>query len=322
MNIKLAVIGCGKWGFNHIRTAYNLLGANLVAVCDTIPKSFLKVKSAGINTRFTTDISDVLSNKEINSVIISTSAESHYTLAKILLENGKNVLVEKPMTLISNETEELIELAEKNNLKLMVGHILLYHPAVIKIKEYLKKGILGKLQYIYSNRLNLGTVRSEENILWSFAPHDISVIQFLTEKYPVKISAYGADFLQNNIEDITLTVLDYPDNVHSHIFVSWLHPFKEQRLVVSGSEGMMVFEDTLKNEKLKYYQKGYKYVNGIMEKFDADYEVVEFENKQPLEEEQKHFFECVLENKTPLTDGKNALDVLKILEAAGEALKQ
>lgn len=318
--IKLGIIGCGRWGFNHVKTASSLLNPGNLIICDSNPGNKEKSDSISTNIRFTSDINEILNDSEINSVIIATPAETHFEIGKSCLESGKHVLMEKPITLFSNEAQELIDIAESRNLTLMVGHVLLYHPAVLKIKEMLETGELGKLQYIYSNRVNLGTIRSEENILWSFAPHDISVIQYLTGSSPVETYAKGATFLQDKIEDTTLTFLRYPDNVSAHIFVSWLHPFKEQRLVVIGDKGMVVFEDSLPAEKLKFYKKGFQKVEGVLEKFDFDYEVVEFANKMPLEEEQKHFFDCVINNKTPLTDGKHALEVLKILEESQKNL--
>jgi UDP-2-acetamido-3-amino-2,3-dideoxy-glucuronate N-acetyltransferase len=318
--IRLGIIGSGKWGINHIKTAYALLKENLVCVCDTNETTGGVLNNLGIGAKFSTDIKSICSDAGINAVIISTPAETHYELAKKCLESGKNVLVEKPITLKTDEARELYGIAKAVNLKLMVGHVLLYHPAILKIKKLIDEGDIGKLQYIYSNRLNLGTIRTEENILWSFAPHDISVIQYLTGSYPEKINAFGAGFLQKSIEDTTITILEYPGNVHAHIFVSWLHPFKEQRLIVIGSEGMLVFEDTLAQDKLKFYKKGFKSKDGSLEKFDAEFENIEYENNQPLMEEQKHFFDCIVNDKTPLTDGKSALDVLRILETATERL--
>lgn len=314
--IKLGIIGAGKWGINHIKTSHLLLKENLVYVCDKDKVTEKKLREMNIKTNFTTDIYEVINDTKINSIIISTPAETHFDIAKKCLEKGKNVLVEKPITLNTKEAKELLKISNNKNLKLMVGHILLYHPVILKIKDLLINGVIGKLQYIYSNRLNLGTIRTEENILWSFAPHDISVIQFLTNSNPIKINAFGSKFLQNNIEDTTITILEYPDNVHAHIYVSWLHPFKEQRLVVIGSKGMIVFEDTLKENKLKFYKKGFTNTNGIIEKFDSEFENIEFVNNQPLEEEQKHFFKSILTNTKPVSDGQNALDVLEILEKA------
>jgi len=323
MDIKLAIIGLGKWGKNHLRTANSISEENLVWICDSKNDMLTESEKIIVNKRVkrTSNYKDILNDTEVNAVIIATPAETHFEIAKKCIEAGKNILVEKPITLFVNECRELIESAAKKNLVLMVGHVLLYHPAILIIKEMLESGKLGKLQYIYSNRLNLGVVRTEENILWSFAPHDISIIQFLTGCSPENIFASGASFLQKVIEDTTVTILKYPNNISTHIFVSWLHPFKEHRLTVIGSEGMVVFEDTLKNEKLKFYKKGFKNIDGAIEKFDSDYEVINFDNVQPLEEEQKHFFDCVINNKKPRTDGISALEVLKILEEAGRVMK-
>lgn len=318
--IGLGIIGAGRWGINHVRTADQLLGDKLKFVCDFNTEASEKIKAISSEIPFTTRFEDILENPEINAVIIATPAETHYEVAKKALLNGKNVLVEKPITLISGEARELVALAEKTGRKLMVGHVLLYHPAVKKIKEMIGENKIGKLQYIYSNRLNLGSVRSEENILWSFAPHDISVIQYLLDSNPVYVDAKGAAILQHEIEDTTITYLSYPGDIYAHIFVSWLHPFKEQRLVIIGDEGMFVFEDSLKTEKLKFYPKGFRNVNGALEKFDGDFEVVEFENLSPLTEEQKHFFNSIINDEKPLTDGVHAVEVLEILEKAQSCL--
>jgi UDP-2-acetamido-3-amino-2,3-dideoxy-glucuronate N-acetyltransferase len=320
--IELGIIGSGRWGINHVRTANQLLGKNLKYVCDFDADTSERIREISNEIPFTTDPEDILTNPDINSVIVSTPAESHFELARKALLNGKNVLVEKPITLVSSDAKELVDIAENENKKLMVGHVLLYHPAVKKIKELINKNVIGKLQYIYSNRLNLGSIRSEENILWSFAPHDISVIQYLLGSNPVFIDAKGADFVQDDIEDTTLTYLVYPGNIHAHIFVSWLHPFKEQRLVIIGTEGMFVFEDSLKTDKLKFYPKGFKNVNGKPQKFEADFEVIEFENLPPLTEEHKHFYYSIINNRKPLTDGVHAVEVLEILEKAQSCLKE
>ena len=321
-SISLAIIGAGRWGFNHVRTANQLLEAKNITVFDSLPQVELKIKELNSGINFTTDFESVLNNKAINAVVIATPAETHFEIAKKCMKAGKNVLVEKPITLVPEEAEELLNLSLKLNLKLMVGHVLLFHPAVLRMKDGLEKGEIGKLQYIYSNRLNLGAIRSEENALWSFAPHDISVIQYLVGDNPTDIQANGGAFVQEGIEDSTMTFLSYPNNIKAHIFVSWLHPFKEQRMVVIGDKGMYVFEDSLKEEKLKFYPKGFKEVDGVIEKFEADYQVIEFENKMPLAEEQKHFYESILNNTTPRTDGKHALEVLEILDKATKKLKE
>jgi UDP-2-acetamido-3-amino-2,3-dideoxy-glucuronate N-acetyltransferase len=330
-NIHLAIIGAGRWGFNHVRTANQLLEAKNITVFDSLPQVELKIKELNSEINFTSDFESVLNNKAINAVVIATPAETHFEIAKKCMLAGKNVLVEKPITLVPEEAEELLNLSLSRkieypdlsgNLKLMVGHVLLFHPAVLRMKKAIEDGEIGNLQYIYSNRLNLGAIRSEENALWSFAPHDISVIQFLVGDNPAEVQANGGAYVQDGIEDTTMTFLTYPKNVKAHIFVSWLHPFKEQRMVVIGDKGMYVFEDSLKKEKLKFYKKGFKEIDGAIEKFDADYEVVEFENTMPLAEEQKHFYESILNNTMPRTDGKHALEVLEILDKATKKLKE
>jgi UDP-2-acetamido-3-amino-2,3-dideoxy-glucuronate N-acetyltransferase len=314
--IKLAIIGGGKWGINHVKTAHKLLGNNLSVVCDLNKNVEEKVKNISSDIKFCNNFKSVFESTEINAVIIATPAETHYEISKLCLMNDKHILTEKPLTLLSSETTNLIQIAEKFNKKIMVGHVLLFHPAIVKLKSMIDEGIIGNLQYIYSNRLNLGTIRKEENILWSFAPHDVSIIQYIVGDKPISVYADGATFLQKNIEDTTLTYLKYKNNIHAHIFVSWLHPFKEQRLVVIGDKGMIVFEDSLKEEKLKLYKKGFNIVGDSFEKFESEYEVVPFVNKQALEEEQIHFFNSILNDTVPKTDGYHAKEVLEILEKA------
>jgi UDP-2-acetamido-3-amino-2,3-dideoxy-glucuronate N-acetyltransferase len=319
---RLAIVGCGRWGINHIRTAHRLFNERLVMVVDVDSTAHERMKGLFNDVKFTTDLGEVINDPKINAVIVSTPAATHYSITKMLLLSGKNVLVEKPITLELPEACELVRIADENDLKLMVGHVLLYHPAVLKLKELMDAGKIGKLQYIYSNRLNFGTVRREENILWSFAPHDISIIQFLLRTTPIKVEARGASFLQQDIEDSTITYLSYPNNIHAHIFVSWLHPFKEQRLVVIGDKGMMVFEDSAPKNKLKFYPKRFNNVNGIIEKVDGEFEIVHHDDKEPLAEEQTHFIKCITENLNPLTDGKHAVQVLEILKLAERNLRK
>jgi UDP-2-acetamido-3-amino-2,3-dideoxy-glucuronate N-acetyltransferase len=318
---KIGIIGCGRWGINHVKTAYGLLDKNLVAVFDSNQKLKEKVSEISHSIPFTTNKNDIILNSDVKGVIIATPAETHFSLAKECLENGKHVLVEKPITLHTIEAKQLIAIAKENDRRLMVGHVLLYHPAIISLKKLCTDGKIGTLQYIYSNRLNLGAIRSEENILWSFAPHDISIIQYLIESKPIEIASNGAHFVQNGIEDTTITYLKYPNNVHAHIFVSWLHPFKEQRLVVIGDKGMIVFEDSLSKDKLRFYPKGFHKTEQGFQKFEGEFESIVFSDAQPLAEEHKHFYNCITHNKQPLTDGQHALEVLEILEQATQRLK-
>ncbi|MDQ3019407.1 MAG: Gfo/Idh/MocA family oxidoreductase [Bacteroidota bacterium] len=319
-DFNIAIIGCGNWGLNHIRTCYKLFGNKLKYCCDNFSNSEKKVKAVSDKIKFTTDIREIINDETVTAVIVATPAETHFDISKELLLAGKNVLVEKPITLNSGEAKILNDIADENDLILMVGHLLLFHPAILKIKEYLDEDKLGKLQYIYSNRLNLGTIRAEENILWSFAPHDISVIQFFIGGVPIDVKATGAIFVQEDIQDTTLTCLKFNDNIHAHIYVSWLHPFKEQRLVVIGDKSMMVFEDTLKENKLKLYRKGFDIVNGTPVKRDSDFENLEFNSTSPLEIEQQHFIDCITNHKRPRSDGRNAIEVLETLERAQSEL--
>jgi len=319
--IHAAVIGSGRWGINHVRTAASLLGKCLKYVVDTNDASKEKIAQIAPSSRFTSRLNDVLNDAEVNAVILATPAETHFAVAKQCLESGKNLLVEKPIALSSQEALELLRIAGETNLRLMVGHVLLYHPAVVELKRLCDEGVIGKLQYIYSNRLNLGALRNEENILWSFAPHDISVIQYLVNSKPISVEAAGAVYVQQGIEDTTLTILKYRNNIQAHIFVSWLHPFKEQRLVVIGDKGMIVFEDSLPAEKLKLYPKGFRKTESGIEKFEGEYKAIPFANEQPLLLEQKHFFECIVNGNQPLTDGRHALEVLQILEQATQKIK-
>ena len=318
----LAVTGCGRWGMNHIRTAAKLFGAELKYACDTDESRREAVLAVAPEVTFTARFEEVLNDPAVNAVIIATPAETHFPLAKAALEKGKHLLVEKPITLFSYQAQELERLAAKAQRILMVGHVLLYHPAIRKIKNLVEAGVLGKLQYIYSNRLNLGTVRKEENILWSFAPHDISVLQYLIGSDPLEVDAKGGIYLQPGIHDVTLTTLVYPENVQAHIHVSWLHPFKEHRLVVIGDRSMLMFEDSRKENKLVLYPKGIDWVNGEPVKRDEAIQVVDYPNQQPLDAELQHFRECVTEGRAPLSDGRNGTRVLEILEKAQARLER
>ncbi len=320
MSIKLAVVGAGRWGINHVKTGYSLLGENLKLVCDACEAAKQRITQAAPSVSITSRLEDVLGSEEINAVIVATPAETHFEVATRVLKAGKACLVEKPITLATKEARELIQLARQLDQILMVGHVLLYHPAVLEMKKRIQQGLIGKVQYIYSNRLNLGTIRSEENILWSFAPHDIAILQFLVGHRPTAVDAKGASILQSKIEDTTVTHLTYPENIHAHIFVSWLHPFKEQRLVVIGQKGMIVFEDTAAKHKLRFYPKGFDVSESGLKKFEGEYMVIPTSTEQPLVAEHEHFYDCILNHKKPLTDGEHALEVLEILEQAQSKL--
>jgi len=241
-------------------------------------------------------------------------------MAKEALKHGKDVYVEKPLSLDVKEGRELVKIAKNNKNILMVGHILQYHPAIVKLKEMIDKGELGKIQYIYSNRLNLGKFRTEENILWSFAPHDISVILMLLNEMPTDVTSHAGTYLSKNVPDVTITTLDFPSEVKAHIFVSWLHPYKEQKLVVVGNKKMAVFDD-VSDEKLLLYPHEIEWVNRIPIPHKKDAKVVEIEINEPLQEECIHFIECIESRKQPKTDGAEGLRVLEVLQASQKSLE-
>ena len=236
---------------------------------------------------------------------------------------GKNVFVEKPLVLRENEGEELIALAQNNNKVLMVGHLLQYHPVFVRLKELAAQGLLGRIDYIYSHRLNLGKIRREENILWSFAPHDISMILTLAGEEPESVLATGGNYLHQKIADVTTTHLEFPSGLRAHIFVSWLHPYKDQKLVVVGERKMAVFDDTQPwEDKLLLYPHEINWKNGIPIPAKADAERVEISQEEPLRQECRHFLDCISKNLTPLTDGLEGLRVLKILNASQASLDE
>jgi UDP-2-acetamido-3-amino-2,3-dideoxy-glucuronate N-acetyltransferase len=288
----------------------------LHAACDSDPCIISERNENFPDIHYVTSFEEILRDSDIKAVVIATPAVTHYKFVKQAILAGKDVFVEKPLALTVKEGEDLVEIAEKEQRILMLGHILQYHQAVIKLKELISSGELGKIQYIYSNRLNIGKFRTEENILWSFAPHDISVILMLLGEEPVKVTATGGDYLNKGIYDTTLTTMEFSNGVKSHIFVSWLHPYKEQKLIIVGSKAMAVFDDVSK-EKLFLYPHKIEWKDGKIPVAQmADYQVIPINNDEPLREELRHFIDCIKERKLPKTDGREGLRVLKILEAA------
>lgn len=314
----IGLVGLGYWGKNILRNLYEM-GAICMAF-DTDTKCISQRKEQFPDIEYTTALDDILSNQKIRAVAIASPAVTHYEIAKKSLLAGKDVFIEKPLSLKASEGEELVRIAVEKKRILMVGHILQYHPAVNKLKEIISNGELGKIQYVYSNRLSIGKLRTEENILWSFAPHDISVILMLLNEEPENVTAFGGDYLNKGIYDTTMTTIEFRNGVKGHIFVSWLHPFKEQKLIVVGSKAMAVFDD-VSSEKLFLYPHKIEWLEGkVPVATKADYKVIPFEKAEPLKEELKHFIDCVKSRTQPKTDGNEGLKVLRILEAAEKSL--
>lgn len=319
MDIKVAVIGCGHWGKNLIRNFYAL--RSLYAVCDSDQIKLSSFKRDYSEVKIFRTTQELYNSGEIEAVVIATPAEFHYSMAKEALLNNKDIFVEKPLSLSVGEGLELNHIAKEKGRVLMVGHLLQYHPAVSKLKEMIGSGELGRLYYIYSNRLNLGKIRREENILWSFAPHDISVILSLTGEMPEDVISFGGQYLQEKIADVTLTTMSFHSGIKAHIFVSWLHPYKEQRFVVVGSEKMAVFNDVEKKDKLLLYPHKINWRGNIPVPDKKDAQIMEIDDIEPLKQECAHFLECIKTRRSPITDGEEGLRVLKVLDACQKSLE-
>jgi UDP-2-acetamido-3-amino-2,3-dideoxy-glucuronate N-acetyltransferase len=315
--IKISVIGCGYWGKNLVRN-FAKLGV-LVSVCDANHE--LAETTAHTYNVLALSL-DEIAESEVDAVVIAAPAQQHFELAQKFLLAGKHVFVEKPLATKIEEARKLCELSSQMNRILMVGHLLQYHPAFLELKKIIAEGKLGRLQYIYSNRLNLGKFRNEENILWSFAPHDISMILSLTSELPETVYATGACHLNQHIHDVTTTYLSFKSGIQAHIFVSWLHPYKEQKLVVVGDRGMAVFDDGFSwEEKLKLYPHEITWINGMPQPSKADVLNIQLMLAEPLELECQHFINCIEKHEKPRTDGFEGLQVLQVLDAAQKSLQ-
>ena len=316
---SIAIIGSGYWGKNLVRNFHSL--GTLKLVCDKNEAVLSDLKNQYSKIKTCLALTDVLSSDYIDGVVISTPAETHFNLVREALLAGKHVYVEKPLVLRVEEGEELIELAREKNKVLMVGHLLQYHPGFARLRELASSGELGRINYIYSHRLNLGKIRREENILWSFAPHDISMILSLAGDDPESVLTTGAYYLHQKIADVTTTHLEFPTGLRAHIFVSWLHPFKEQKLVVVGEDKMAVFDDTQPwEDKLLMYPHKIKWQNNMPVPDKAEPERIDIPQDEPLRLECQHFIDCVQNNSQPRTDGNEGLRVLKILKASQKSM--
>ena len=316
--MKLAAVGAGYWGVNLIRV-FHRLGV-LGRICDFNVPRLQQLAAEYPDVPVEPSYDAILNDSSIDAVVIATPAETHYDLARRALRAGKDVFVEKPLVLRADEAEELTALSARMGRILMVGHLLEYHPAIARLQQLITEGEMGRIEYIYSNRLNLGKVRREENALWSFAPHDISVILLLLKELPIQVTATGGTYLQPNIADVTVSTMLFSHGTRAHLFVSWLHPYKEQKLVVVGEKRMAVFDDVRKTEKLQLYDKRIDLVNGqfVVERPTA--QAVDFPADEPLMVECRHFIECVETRRTPKSDGVDAWRVLKVLEASQRSL--
>src|SRR5262245_13961700 len=319
MGGTLAVVGAGAWGQNLVRN-FHAIGA-LAAICEPAPDRRAALAAQYPTCPVVDHVDAVFENAAIGAVAIATPAESHAALVRRALNAGKDVFVEKPLCLTVTEGEALVQLAKQQGRILMVGHLLWYHPAVIRLKQLVDSGELGRVQYVYSNRLNLGRIRREENILWSFAPHDISVILGLVNETPDAVQAQGGNYLHPSIADVTVSLLSFPSGVKAHVFVSWLHPFKEQKLVVVGDRKMAVFDAIEPTPRLILYPHSIEWKHQVPVVNKAEGHEVAFESGEPLRAECQHFVDCVRTRARPRTDGEEGLRVLAVLQRCQEALE-
>jgi predicted dehydrogenase len=331
--IKLGIIGCGYWGANLVRNFYNTNNCEIkiVAEASSARQDFVAKNYPEI--QITSEYTDLLKDKEIDAIIVATPASNHFQIAKESLNAGKHVFVEKPLALTSKDAEELVELAEKKKKTLMVGHTVIYNEPIKKVKEFIDSGEIGEIYYAYASRVNLGKVRSDVNVMWNLAPHDVSVLLYLLNKKPVKVTAKGFSYIQENIEDVVYLNISFEKNINAQIHLSWLDPNKRRDITIVGSKKMLVYDD-ISPERIKIYDKGIDKQNkhaylGEYKDF-AEYQLIQRAGditipkvtiNEPLKIECQHFIECICSNKEPLTGGRSALDVVRILEAADTSLK-
>ncbi len=316
---NLAVFGCGYWGQNLVRN-FRQLGV-LSLVCDPAEPGRKRAQELAPEAEVSNDFAKALRRDDIQAVALATPAETHHPLALRALEAGKDVFVEKPLALNYEQGLEMQAAAADAERLLMVGHLLEYHPAVLKLRELLAQGVLGKMDYIYSHRLNFGKIRTEENALWSFAPHDIAVILRLVGELPIEVTCVGGNYITPNLADVTVSCLHFRTGIRAHIFVSWLNPFKEQKLVVVGEKVMAVFNDVSKDGKLMLYNQRVDLNNRQPVLQKGETQPVSLPEEEPLRKECEHFLDCVRTRQAPLTDAQNGINVLKVLQACQVSLQ-
>jgi len=327
--INVGVIGCGYWGPNLIRNFVMCSETELVWACDLDEIRLQKVLRPYPSIRQTTDIKDVLADDGVDAIAIATPVHTHFPIAKACLESGKHVLIEKPLASSVAQGEELVNLAEKNNLRLMCDHTFCYTGAVRKIREIVKSGALGDLHYFDSVRVNLGLFQQDVNVVWDLAPHDLSIVDFVVDEKPVLVSAHGVSHAGNDIENIAYISLGYQNSFIAHFHVNWLSPVKVRKTMIAGSEKMLVWNDLDQAEKIKIYDKGIKIKQGEREQKErllvsyrsGDMYAPRIDQVEALSLMVKEFADCIQENRPALTDGDAGLRVLRVLEAANRSIK-
>ena len=327
--LRCAVVGAGYWGINYVRLLSQLSSATLVAVCEKSEKRAQDIKLIFPEVKIINEFEDLF-HVDFDAAIVCTDPSSHYQVAKKLLENKKHVLVEKPITTKSDDAQDLINLAEINQVILMVGHIFLFNSGIQKIKEEIASGNTGKVHYLYSKRTNLGPIRNDVNAIWDLAPHDIVIFNYLLDSLPEWVSAVGASFLRPGIPDVGFIQLGYPGGIIGSIHVSWIDPNKVREVVVVGSEQRILFNDISPQQKVTIYKKGIAASTRPLVGYgafqtairDGDIYMPSVEISEPLSSQVQNFLDCIREKKQPLTDGRNGMEVIKVLEAIDESVSK
>ena len=323
--IKFGVVGYGYWGPNIVRNLQGIENVEIAAVCDKSSTARRRVHKNHPQIYVMTDASEVMTSPEIDAVAIVTPVWTHFELAKQALENGKHIFVEKPFTSNVRQAEELINLAQRKNLKIMVDHTFVFTGAVRKIKQLLHEGLLGKLYYYDSTRVNLGLFQHDINVVWDLAPHDLSILDYVLEQSPEALVATGQKHL-NGLEDIAFITLYFPDSVIAHVNVNWLSPVKVRTTLIGGEKKMLVWNDLEADEKIKVYDKGVKRTNGdgvydLRVSYRAgDMWAPRVDQLEALKLETQYFVDCILNNQTPFNDARAGLRVVRILEAVDRSL--
>ena len=324
----IGIIGCGYWGINYVRVFDELPDSRVVAVCDLNEDRLMRVQQRFRQVKTYRDVGELLGDTEVNAVVVATPLSTHHTLTKACLQQGRHVLVEKPFVGAVPQGEELIELAERNRLVLMVGHTFLYNPSVRKMKEYMVSGDCGEIYYLHATRTNLGPIRKDANALWDLIPHDLSIFGYLLDAQPLWVSAVAAKLLRNSREDVGFVALSYPNGILGHVHASWADPHKVREVVLVGSQKRVVFNDLNGQESIRIYEKGISPLSSDVDSFgehrlqirDGDIISPKLEVSEPLKNECAHFLDCVRWGNQPLSDGKNGLQVVKTLLAIDQSI--
>ena len=332
--IHLAVVGVGYWGPNLVRNLASLKHVNVSALCDLDARRAEEVRQRFCpEARVVHDYRELLADPQVDAVVIATPLRTHFELGSAFLAAGKHTFIEKPLAQTVDECQALIELSERHQRVLMVGHVFEYNAAVRRIKQYLDQGELGRLLYVYSQRVNLGRIQNDVNALWSFAPHDVSIMNYWLGQEPVRVSARGFSYLNNGIEDVVFVVLEYPGGVGVHLHLAWLDPRKVRLMSLVGSKKMLVYDDVSQDTKIQIYDKGIARLDDFLKSPETfaefqfqtrvgDVVIPRLQFDEPLQGECQHFIDCIREGRQPLTDGDCGLRVVKVLQAAERSLRQ